>query len=175
MSDAPTQDARERESQTREAFKHAMANYPTGVAVVTTMARTGVPVGLTINSLASVSLTPLMLLWSVDRRASCAQEFVQGNGFAVHVLADEQQDHCATFASPLEDRFDRHAWHLSERNLPILDGAAAVLECALWRAIEAGDHTILLGNVLEVSVEDRDPLVYHRRSFGSITQRRMAG
>ena len=79
-SDAPTHDAQARESQTREAFKHAMANYPTGVAVVTTMARSGVPVGLTINSLASVSLTPLMALWSVDRRASCAQEFVQGKG-----------------------------------------------------------------------------------------------
>lgn len=169
MSDSRAQCVRDPDAGTEEEFKRAMANYPTGVAVVTTMAKSDAPVGLTVNSLVSVSLSPLMLLWSISRRANCAEEFAHGPGFAVHILAADQQDQCTTFASPVENRFGRHPWHLSARGLPILEGAAAVLECSLARAIDAGDHVILLGNVIAASVQDRDPLVYHRRGFGSIS------
>lgn len=155
-------------AERRQAFRTAMGNYPTGVAIVTTTTSDGAPVGLTINSLASVSMDPLLLLWSVDTSVSSAPEFVGGTGFVVHLLGAHQSDTAMTFATKGCERFSRHRWEWSERGLPILDDAAAVFECALYRTIEAGDHTILIGEVLDVAQADHSALLYHRRGFHAV-------
>ncbi|EGQ25709.1 MULTISPECIES: flavin reductase family protein [Sporosarcina] len=153
----------------QQVFKDIMGNYPTGVTVVTTTTGDGVPVGLTVNSFASVSLDPLMLLWSIDHRVSSLKEFTEGGKFAVHVLAGEQSELCKTFASRHEDRFSTCNWHQSENGLPIIEGAFGVFECKTFKAIEAGDHTVLIGEVVDLKVDSsKDPMLYHRRVFGSI-------
>lgn len=152
----------------KSAFRAAMGNYPTGVAIVTTKNADGVPVGLTVNSLASVSMDPLLLLWSVANSVNSAAEFINGTGFAVHLLGAHQSDTAMTFATKGHERFSRHDWGWSERGLPVLQDSAAVFECALHRAVEAGDHTILIGEVLFVAQADRAALLYHRRGFHSI-------
>ncbi len=150
------------------AFRAAMGNYPTGVAIVTTKTADGEPVGLTINSLASVSMDPLLLLWSVANSVNSAGAFIEGGLFAVHLLGAHQSDTAMTFATKGHERFTKHRWGWSERGLPILQDSAAVFECALYRAVEAGDHTILIGEVLQVAQADRAALLYHRRGFHSV-------
>lgn len=153
----------------QQVFKDIMGNYPTGVTIITTTAGSGVPVGLTVNSFASVSLDPLMLLWSIDHRVSSLKEFTEGGKFAVHVLAENQTEICKTFASSHEDRFSVCEWTQSDNGLPIIEGAFGVFECELFKAVEAGDHTILIGNVVDLKVDiTKDPMLYHRRVFGSI-------
>lgn len=152
----------------KTAFRAAMANYPTGVAIVTTTTAAGDPVGLTINSLASVSMEPLLLLWSVANSVTSAPEFVDGAGFAVHLLGAHQSDTAMTFATKGHERFTKLRWGWSERGLPILQDSVAVFECAQYRAVEAGDHTILIGEVLHVAQADRAALLYHRRGFHSV-------
>lgn len=149
-------------------FKEALGNYPTGVTVVTTLTAEGEPTGLTVNSFASVSLDPLMILWSIDHRVSSLEDFTKGEKFAVHILADNQVELCKTFATSNIDRFSTCEWSLSEHNLPIIEGAFSVLQCKVHQTVEAGDHTILIGEVLDINVEKRDPMLYHRRNFGSI-------
>ncbi len=56
-------------------FKEAMGNYPTGVTVVTAFDADNKPMGLTVNSFASVSLEPLLILWSIDKRVSTYSTF----------------------------------------------------------------------------------------------------
>ncbi|MFC5591846.1 flavin reductase family protein [Sporosarcina soli] len=158
-------------AEQQELFKQIMGNYPTGVTIVTTTDENGKPVGLTVNSFASVSLDPLMLLWSIDHRVSSLKAFTEGGKFAVHVLAGEQQELCKTFASKVEDRFSGCDWSLSENGLPILDGAFGVFECKTFKAIEAGDHTVLIGEVIDLQVTpEKDPMLYHRRVFGPIPE-----
>ncbi|WP_066072132.1 flavin reductase family protein [Neobacillus soli] len=153
----------------QEIFKQIMGNYPTGVTIVTTTKEDGTPVGLTVNSFASVSLNPLMLLWSIDHRVSSLKEFTEGGKFAVHVLAEEQKEICQTFASKHTDRFSTCNWTLSPNGLPIIEGAFGVFECKTFKAIEAGDHTVLIGEVIDLQVEkEKDPMLYHRRVFGAI-------
>jgi flavin reductase (DIM6/NTAB) family NADH-FMN oxidoreductase RutF len=149
-------------------FKEVMGNYPTGVTIVTTKTKSGEPVGLTVNSFASVSLDPTLILWSIDHRVSSLKEFTEGKGFAVHVLAGDQQELCATFASRNVDRFSTCEWSYSENDLPIIEGAFGVLECKTHQTIEAGDHTILIGEVINIEKYDKEPMLYHRRHFGSI-------
>jgi flavin reductase (DIM6/NTAB) family NADH-FMN oxidoreductase RutF len=149
-------------------FKEVMGNYPTGVTVITTTDSEGKPVGLTVNSFASVSLDPLMILWSIDHKVSTIKSFVEGGKFAVHILAGDQQELCKTFASKNVDRFKACNWEFSERHLPIIEGAFAVLECETFKTVEAGDHTILIGEVKNIQKEATEPMLYHRRQFAAI-------
>jgi flavin reductase (DIM6/NTAB) family NADH-FMN oxidoreductase RutF len=151
-----------------QTFKDVMGNYPTGVTVVTTTDENGVPLGLTVNSFASVSLDPTLILWSIDKRVSTYDIFTNADKFAVHVLAGDQGDICALFASKGTDRFGNCEWEMSDNHLPILKGTAGVLHCKTHKTIEAGDHTILIGEVVEIENHSKPPLLYHNRKFGNI-------
>jgi flavin reductase (DIM6/NTAB) family NADH-FMN oxidoreductase RutF len=155
-------------SEDQLLFKEVMGNYPTGVTIVTTNDQDGKPVGLTVNSFASVSLDPTLILWSIDHRVSTISAFVNEGKFAVHILAGDQQELCKTFASKNVDRFSTCNWNLSTNQLPIIEGAYAVLECKTYKTIKAGDHTILIGEVVNILKNDKEPMLYHRRHFGSI-------
>ncbi|MGJ9386082.1 flavin reductase family protein [Salipaludibacillus sp. CF4.18] len=153
---------------TRSIFKEVMGNYPTGVTVVTTSDNQGVPFGLTVNSFASVSLDPLLILWSIDHRVTSLETFKKSEKFAVHILAGEQKEICKLFASKEVDRFGSCDWKYSDYNLPIISEAFAVLQCKTFKQVEAGDHTILIGEVVDIEIENKDPMLYHRRKFGPI-------
>ncbi|KGA96535.1 oxygenase [Alkalihalobacillus alcalophilus ATCC 27647 = CGMCC 1.3604] len=151
-----------------DLFKEVMGNYPTGVTVVTTTTDDGVPLGLTVNSFASVSIDPLLILWSIDKRVSSYDVFTNTNKFAVHVLASDQSDVCQLFASRVDDRFANTEWEKSEHGLPVLKNVAGVLQCETYKMVEAGDHMILIGKVIEIESEKKEPLLYHKRTFGPI-------
>ncbi len=137
----------------QQLFREVMGNYPTGVTVITATDSNGNPVGLTVNSFASVSMDPLMVLWSIDHKVSALNTFTEGGKFAIHILAGNQQDLCKTFSSKNVDRFSMCDWDFSENQLPIIEGAFAVLECKTFKAIEAGDHTVLIGEVTDIQME----------------------
>ena len=147
-------------------FKEAMGNYPTGVTVVTAFDEQQQPIGLTVNSFASVSLDPLLVLWSIDKNVFTYDTFTKIDKFAVNILAEDQKDIAMLFATKDADRFGNSEWHKSAFGLPIIEGALASLECKTFRAVEAGDHTILIGEVAEIQVENKNPLLYHGRNIG---------
>ncbi|MDQ0268498.1 flavin reductase family protein [Cytobacillus purgationiresistens] len=153
-----------------DRFKEIMGNYPTGVTVVTTTDEKGMPLGLTVNSFASVSLDPLLVLWSIDHKVNSKKVFETSGKFAVHVLASDQADICSLFASKGIDRFKNCEWSLSDHNLPIIKGAAGVLQCTSYKTVEAGDHTILIGEVIDIESAEKEPLLYHKRKFAGIPE-----
>jgi flavin reductase (DIM6/NTAB) family NADH-FMN oxidoreductase RutF len=156
-------------TEQQQLFKKALGNYPTGVTIITTTDENGTPVGLTVNSFASVSLDPLMVLWSIDHKVSSLETFKTSGKFAVHILEGNQQELCLNFASKDVDRFGSCDWELSSQDLPIIDGVFAVLECKTFKTVEAGDHTILIGEVTNIKIdESKEPMLYHRRQFGPI-------
>lgn len=149
-------------------FKEALGNYPTGVAIVTTVNSEGYPVGLTINSFTSLSIDPLLVLWSIDHKSSSIHTFKQTEKFVVHLLAEDQKELVQTFSKKDSDRFSEINWSFSASKLPIIEGVVAVLECETVQTVEAGDHTILIGSVKNIRVEEKRPLLYHRKKVGSI-------
>jgi flavin reductase (DIM6/NTAB) family NADH-FMN oxidoreductase RutF len=149
-------------------FKEIMGNYPTGVTIVTTMDDLGTPVGLTVNSFASVSIEPLLILWSIDKKVSSYQTFCKTDRFAVHILAENQGDLCTLFATRGTERFANCVWGKSKHQLPIITGVAGVLQCKTYNRIEAGDHMILIGEVMDLEKDRKEPLLYHKRKFGPI-------
>lgn len=149
-------------------FRDVMGNYPTGVTVITATDREGNPVGLTVNSFASVSLDPLLILWSIDHQSSSLGGFLTSEQFAVHILAEEQKEVAALFAKKGAERFSQCDWTFSEQQLPVLDGAAAVLQCRVFNQVEAGDHTILIGEVTELLQAEKEALLFHKGKMGSL-------
>lgn len=153
----------------QQLFKEVMGNYPSGVTIITTVDSGNKPVGLTANSFVSVSIEPLMILWCIDKGAGSWEAFEQADRFAVNILAENQPEACWTFANKREpDRFGKHEWNLSENGLPILNNVFASLECKKSQVVEAGDHYILIGEVINVEKADVEPMLYYKRKTGAV-------
>lgn len=149
-------------------FRGIMGNYPTGVTVITTKSPEGEPVGLTVNSFTSVSMDPMLISWSIDKNVSTHDIFTEQEVFAVHVLAEDQGDLCMLFATKGTERFSQIEWNSSNNDLPVIAGYTGLLECRVYKKVDAGDHTMLIGEVIHADNKETEPLLYHQRNFGGI-------
>lgn len=143
-----------------EAFRSALGQFPTGVTIVTAAAEDRF-VGMTANSFASVSLDPPLVLWSVAKSAPSHPAFVAAEAFAIHFLDAAHRDLALRFASKNSDKFADMAFSYGDTGAPLLDGLAPILECRAWARYEGGDHTILVGEVVQLIARPHDPLLFH--------------
>ncbi len=146
-----------------------MRQFPTGVTVVAVADASGAPWGLTVSSFTSVSLDPPLVLVCIDRSSDTHEKIVEASGFGISVLAASQAAVASRFAvDPSEGRFDEVGWHLGPASFPLLNDAAAWLECDLHEVHSGGDHSIILGLVRGTGVTDESPMLYHQGGFGSV-------
>jgi len=150
--------------ETARDFRDAMGRFATGVAVVTAQGRRG-PIGITANSLTSVSLDPPLVLWCPARKSSRFEGFVAAEHYAIHVLAADQLALCRHFARSGED-FAPFGYDLSPEGLPALQGCLARIDCRAEARHDGGDHAILVGHVLRVTMREGEPLVFWRGRYG---------
>jgi flavin reductase (DIM6/NTAB) family NADH-FMN oxidoreductase RutF/pimeloyl-ACP methyl ester carboxylesterase len=148
-----------------KALRRAFGAFATGVTVVTTAQEDGVPRGFTANSFTSVSLDPPLVLVCLAKTASSYPVFSNAAGFAVNVLAESQRDVSGLFASKAADKFDRVAWRRSAGGRPVIEGAAAWLDCVMHEVVDAGDHAILIGRVVAFGDGTDNPLGYCRGAY----------
>lgn len=147
------------------ALRRCLGQFPTGVTVVT--ARNGERlVGMAVNSFAAVSLAPPLVLWSIRRESSSAQDFLQAGHYAVSVLADDQVELSQLFGSSHPERFERARWQAGLHGAPLIEGAIAHLECRLEQVHEGGDHLILLGHVERHARFEGAPLLFTQGHYG---------
>jgi flavin reductase (DIM6/NTAB) family NADH-FMN oxidoreductase RutF len=151
-------------------LRDALGAYPTGVTVVTTRASDGRAIGLTVNSFASLSLDPALLLWSLANRSPNRRAFRAASHFAINVLSTGQEALARSFANPaVADKFDGVSWQPSATHgMPLLAGTLAHFICECRDAIEAGDHTLFIGRVEQHSHVDGEPLVFHAGRFAAL-------
>ena len=148
---------------TVDAFRKSVAEFPSGVTIVTTVdARTGRWTGYTASAFSSLSLEPPMVLVCLDRRAECFGVFGRSDRFAVNVLAREHGELALRFARKSREKFAGTPFELSSWGNPVLPDAAAVLDCQLKVSLDGGDHVILIGCALRCEASEKSPLVYHR-------------
>ncbi|MFG2822897.1 flavin reductase family protein [Kitasatospora sp. NPDC048365] len=148
-------------------LREAMGRWPSGVTVVTTAdPTTGRPWGFTATSFTSLSMRPPLVLVCLDLGAECRPAFQRAAGFAVHILRSGQRGTAERFATRGVDKFaDGVGVRRGLYDVPLLDGAAATLECRLTERLPGGDHLILIGAVQRVTPGPDEPLLYHRRAF----------
>ena len=154
-------------------FRDCLSRWASGVTVVTTH-QAGARWGFTATSFSGLSMDPPLVLVCLDLRARCRYAFDESAGFAVHLLEAGQQALASRFATRHVDKFEGVATRPGLFGVPLLDGALSRMECRTADRIVAGDHVILVGEVLRVRLGDGEPLVFHGRAFHGLRRHEVA-
>ena len=149
-------------------FRQALGQFPTGVTIVSTLDADGNKVGMTASSFNTVSLSPPLVLWSIDKSALSYQVFNETEHFAIHVLAAGQDALANLFASKGADKFAELQCREGLAGIPILPTFAACFQCQIEHRYDGGDHTILVGRVLDFESHESEPLLFHRGCYAEI-------
>jgi flavin reductase (DIM6/NTAB) family NADH-FMN oxidoreductase RutF len=149
----------------QETFRDAMAQVAAPVSVVTTYAG-GQPYGTTVSAFASLSMTPPMLLVSLQDSSHLLSLLRVGSAVGVNVLGAGQTDVAGRFAARREDKFAGVPWTFAH-GAPVLSDTHAWVAMQVARLVPAGDHVLVLGDVVDAACGDDRPLTYHRRAFGT--------
>jgi flavin reductase (DIM6/NTAB) family NADH-FMN oxidoreductase RutF len=145
------------------AFRRALAQFASGVTVVTTEGPDG-PLGLTVTAFSSLSLDPPLVLVCIDRRSEAHAGFERG-AFAVSLLAEGQEAMSRRFAAGGPAKFAEGGLTTGESGLLLVPGALAHLECRVTAALPGGDHVIYVGLVERADAREGRPLVHHARGY----------
>ncbi len=153
---SPAIDAR----QLRKAF----GKVATGVTVVTCRTPDGTPHGATVNAFTAVSLDPPLAQVTLIR-GNKASQYLEDAPFAINIMAADQLATCLHFAGkPMKDA---PAWR-SDEGIPVLCGNAATIECKPWRIYDGGDHLIVIGEVIDLQINEADPLLFVSGKFREV-------
>src|SRR6202047_3329169 len=140
-------------------FKRTLAQWASGVTVITTL-RDAIAHGMTASSFSSLSLEPPLVLVSVDQKARLHQLLPETGRYGVSILAKGQDLLSTHFAGRPSDSL-QIPW-IEAEGLPFLDGAVAHLACDVFEAVPGGNHIIYVGRITHAQAwPDREPLLYH--------------
>ncbi|HEX2166351.1 MAG TPA: flavin reductase family protein [Longimicrobiales bacterium] len=152
-------------------FRHVLAHWSTGVAVVATLTRSGGPCGLTATAVAAVSLSPLLVLACIERGADSHDALRAAGVFSINILDRDGEAIARRFAgSDGSAKFRDVAHHVEASGAPVLDEALAWVDCRVHAAYDGGDHTIFVGEVFAAGAREGEPLVYHRGRYGRLAE-----
>jgi len=152
-----------------QQFREVMSSFPSGVVVLTAFGDDGRPRGLTVSAFCAVSIEPPLALVCIDKTSNTLPAVQHTGGFTANILAAGRQQLARRMATKLTDKFDGLEWQRpsSRSGGPILKAdIAAYAVCSLRDTIEAGDHWILIGLVLEGDHHSGvAPMVFTRRAY----------
>ena len=140
--------------------------FTTGVIVVTAINPGPEPVGVTANSVTSVSLDPPLILWCLANKSGSLKAFALGAPFAIHILAVHQADIALHFARSEASKFEVDTEWRSHPMPPDIEGALARIECHVSYLYPGGDHTIIVGIIDKFSARNAQPLAFHASHLG---------
>lgn len=159
---------------TPDHYRLALGRFVTGVTVVTTRSG-GHDHAMTANTFTSVSLEPPLVLVCVEEEARFHDAILDSGEWGVSILGAGRRataDWLSTRGRPLHGQLDRVP-HVrgTMTGAALLEGALATLECRTVATHPAGDHTVVLGQVLSVRVPEHpdDALIYYRSRYGSVS------
>lgn len=160
-----------------QQFRDALASWPSGVTIVTTM-HNGQRKGITVSSSSSLSLEPPQILVCIAKDLLTHEMILGSRIFAVNVLTDGQAYLGMVFAGlipEVEDRFTSGTWEAAVTGSPTLVDAMTWLDCKVAHAYDGGDHTIFVGEVVAVGTSltldaQKLPLLYHNRRWGGFAE-----
>jgi flavin reductase (DIM6/NTAB) family NADH-FMN oxidoreductase RutF len=155
------------------AFRKALGSFPTGVTVVTVASGDGTMHGMTVNSFSSVSLDPMLVLVCLNETSRGLRLIERAGAFVVNVLSAGQQDVSRWFASRHRPAgstmFDGVPFEPGATGCPVLLGATASFDCRLRQSHRAGDHLIMLGEVVAlVHRPQLEPLIFHAGTYKAL-------
>lgn len=144
----------------------AFSQFPTGVAVVTAASAHG-HIGMTVNSLTTLSLEPALISWAIGQHSSRYTHFSQAHHMSIHILAAHQMDLCKSFARNAH-AFESVDWRLNQFDTPIFDHVAARFDVICVNEVKVGDHILFINQVMNYEVNTQNPLIFSQGKFMGI-------
>jgi flavin reductase (DIM6/NTAB) family NADH-FMN oxidoreductase RutF len=148
-------------------FRSAMGKFATGVTVITTEVE-GEIHGMTANAFMSVSLDPKLVVVSIGEKAKILNKIKESQIFTVNILAADQQELSMIFAGQLKEQKEVDFVRLDGK--PVLAGAVAQIACEVSAEHVEGDHTLFIGKVTDIHLEDAEPLIFYSGRYRSLTE-----
>lgn len=157
-------------------MRDALGQFVTGVTVVTVLPakiegakEQAAPLGITVNSFASVSLDPPLVLWSLQKSSETLSTFNSTNAFAVNILASDAQDISNRYAQHDDHELESQHYDLSSEGVPLLAGCKVSFVCETEQRVDGGDHVIYIARVKSISaIDPAPPLVFFSGSYGAL-------
>jgi flavin reductase (DIM6/NTAB) family NADH-FMN oxidoreductase RutF len=150
------------------SLRNVLGCYATGVAIIATRTQAGEHIGVTVNSFASVSLDPPLILFSLANTANVLGHFLAAGYFTVNILSHRQEALSNGFARPSTAPWESSRYSEAENGCALFEGCVAHLECERYAEVNGGDHRILLGSVTQVHLHrTTDPLLFFRGRYGT--------
>ena len=148
-------------------FRLALSHFASGVTIVTT-ALEGRPYGMTVASFASLSLHPPLVLICIEKGVKTHDAIVAAGRFGVSILSSQQTGISSKFASRSDDKFTGIDTFTGQLEIPLITGALTTIECRVHEQLPGGDHSIFVGEVVDVQTREGDPLLYFRSGYREI-------
>lgn len=146
-------------------LKDAMGRFATGVGIAACPKGDGSYAAITINSFASVSLEPPLVLWCLETKASSYDAFMSAHEYSVTILRDDQKALSNRFANYAPVPFKADEIETWKSGAPILKERLAAFDCKIFARHIAGDHVILIGEVLQFDSKTGAPLMYFASNY----------
>ena len=147
-------------------FRNCLGAFATGVTVVTAADAQNEPFAITINSFSSVSLEPPLILFCIDKSAFYYQSFLDAAYFGINILSEQQRKYSDAFAKSSAQPWDEVSYTLAKKGSPQFKDNHGFMECTMHATHDAGDHTIVVGKVLNLEHNEKGfPLLYYRGKY----------
>lgn len=151
-------------------FRAALGHFASGVTVVTTKDANEHLHGLTVSAFSSLSLNPPLVLICIQKTTGSHHAFEESKAFVVNILKEDQQNISNHFATHLSDKFNEIEFHSGIEDIPVLENCLANLECRLENSIDGGDHTIFVGKVEKINLNEGSPLIYWHSKYRKVEE-----
>ena len=140
-------------------FKLALSKFATGLTIISINADKEF-VGKTVNSFASLSLNPPLVLFSLDKKSASLQLYKKANYIGINILSNKQKDLSEYFANN-KPKWDNIKFFLTRNNIPMIKNSVANIDCEKVKMISQGDHLIFICKVNEIKInKNKEPLIY---------------
>ena len=150
-------------------IRNVMRFFASAVTVVTSALEAGELFGLTVTAFTSVSLDPPLVLICIRNESTAANLFKKSMRFCVNILAEDQQTISEKFSLAGEaGRFSNLDFYFGKGGSPIIRNCIGYIDCKITEFIATGDHTIFFGEAIDVSAEEKRPLLYLNRRYVSL-------
>lgn len=143
-----------------------MRYFASAVTVVTGALETGELFGLTVSAFISVSLEPPLVLICIRNESSATGLLRKSMKYCVNILSEDQKTISEKFSLAGEaGRFQNLDFYLGKGGSPIIRDSIGYIDCKIVDIISGGDHTLFMGEAIDVFAEEKNPLLYLNRRY----------
>lgn len=150
-------------------LRDALGRFATGVCVITANTEENVPIGMTANSFAAVSLDPPLVLWSLQNGSEVFSDYASARYFNINVLSNDQQALSGEYARKGDHRVKPEHFRPGKYGAPVIRNALVTFECELDATHAGGDHLIIVGQVRNMTHRPTGkPLLFYGGAYGEL-------